>query len=208
MSHQPPQQSGWGQQPTQPGWGPQPPTPKKSSAGKIVGFSCLGIIGLFVIIGIIGAVLGGASDDSESGGKTAATQDAQPDKADDEKAGKEKDEPKEEPAKDAPVTVKAKKVDFKKTILADGSDYTSVQVTVTNGGDKELDVNPLYFSITDTEGSKHAAELGVDEGQIDTVKLAPGENITGTITGKGAFSPKYVTYTDGLFGDGIRGDVS
>jgi hypothetical protein len=38
--------------------------------------------------------------------------------------------------------------------------------------------------------------------------LAPGEKTTGVITGKGAFTPKYVTCTDGLFGDDVRGDVS
>jgi hypothetical protein len=30
---------------------------------------------------------------------------------------------------------------------------------------------------------------------------------TGTITGKGTFTPKYVTYTDGLLGDSLRADV-
>lgn len=56
--------------------------------------------------------------------------------------------------------------------------------------------------------SKHTAELGVDEDQLDTVKLAPGKNVTGTITSKGTFKAKYVTYTDGLIGDSVRGDVS
>ncbi|WP_241748408.1 DUF4352 domain-containing protein [Streptomyces sp. M3] len=87
-----------------------------------------------------------------------------------------------------------------------GDDYTSVKVTITNNSKDDIDVNPLYVTITD--GSKHSAELGVDEDQLDTVKLAPGENVTGTITGKGAFGAKYVTYTDGLIGDSVRGDVS
>nr|WP_286170072.1 DUF4352 domain-containing protein [Actinospica acidiphila] len=92
--------------------------------------------------------------------------------------------------------------------MADGSDYTSVRVTVVNDGDDEVSVNPLYFTITDTDGTKHTAELGVDEEQIDTVDLAPGENISGTVTGKGTFTPKYVTYTDGLLGDPTRVNVS
>uniref|UniRef100_A0AAU2JIH3 TRAM domain-containing protein n=1 Tax=Streptomyces sp. NBC_00049 TaxID=2903617 RepID=A0AAU2JIH3_9ACTN len=50
--------------------------------------------------------------------------------------------------------------------------------------------------------------MAVDEGQIATVELAPGENVTGTITGKGAFTAKTVTYTDGLIGDSVRADVS
>ncbi|MCX4529727.1 hypothetical protein OG982_29215 [Streptomyces sp. NBC_01551] len=48
------------------------------------------------------------------------------------------------------------------------------------------------------------AELGAAEDQIDTVELAPGENVTG----KGTFTPKRVTYTDGLIGKGVRTDVS
>ncbi|MFE6284331.1 hypothetical protein [Streptomyces sp. NPDC057877] len=38
--------------------------------------------------------------------------------------------------------------------------------------------------------------------------LAPGENISGTVTGKGTFKPRYVTYPDGLLGDPVRTDVS
>ncbi|MFE7571333.1 DUF4352 domain-containing protein [Streptomyces sp. NPDC057539] len=197
MSYQHPQHPGWGQ--------PQPPAPKKAGAGKIVGLSCLGVIGVFVVIGVIAALFGGTDDGSASGSNPAVTQDAaKSGNSEDAKA----DEVKEESAEDAPVTVTAKKVGFKKSILADGSDYTSVRITIANGGDKDLDVNPLYFTITDTNGGKHTAELGTDEDQIDTVKLAPGENITGTVTSKGTFTPKYVTYTDGLFGDGVRGDVS
>ncbi|MFF5804528.1 hypothetical protein [Streptomyces sp. NPDC012746] len=52
------------------------------------------------------------------------------------------------------------------------------------------------------------AELGAAEDQIDTVELAPGENVTGAVTGKGTFTPKTVTYTDGLIGKGVRTDVS
>lgn len=29
-----------------------------------------------------------------------------------------------------------------------------------------------------------------------------------TVTAKGTFDAKYVTYTDGLIGDSVRGDVS
>ncbi len=55
---------------------------------------------------------------------------------------------------------------------------------------------------------RHTAEPGVDEDQIDVVTLTPGENVTGTVTGKGVFDAQYVTYTDGLIGDSVRGDVS
>ncbi|MEU6982497.1 hypothetical protein ABZ946_03600 [Streptomyces sp. NPDC046324] len=38
--------------------------------------------------------------------------------------------------------------------------------------------------------------------------LSPGERTTGVITGEGDFSATYVTYTDGLFGEEVRGKVS
>lgn len=221
----PPQQPGWGtppQQPTQwgaphqqpqPGWGAPPPPqpPKKSSTGKIVGIGCAGVFALFVIIGVIGAAVGGGSDDSSKGSTVSADATTQDTGTGDDKAAEaeaEKEEPAEEAAPESPVRVTAKETVFTKSILADGSDYTSVLVTITNNGDEQVDVNPLYFTITDSKGTKHTAELAADENQIDTVDLAPGENVSGTITGKGKFTAKYVTYTDGLFGESVRADVS
>ena len=75
------------------------------------------------------------------------------------------------------------------------------------GSNDTININPLYFTVTDTGGTKHTAELGVDKNQLDTVDLAPGENISGVITVKGKVTPKYVTYTDGFLGDPVRADV-
>ncbi|MEU9802275.1 DUF4352 domain-containing protein [Streptomyces sp. NPDC051000] len=195
MSQQPP----YGNQPP-PGYGyppPQPP-PRKSGAGKIVGFSCLGIVGLVVVLAVAGSMLGDDTDDKTVKPSTAGA--SQPSKqADPAPAAK--------PEKKSPITVTAKAAAFKPSVLAQG-DYTSVSVTVTNNSTKQISVNPLYFAITDTAGTKHGPELGVDEAQIDTVDLAPGENVTGVISGKGKFTAKKVTYTDGLLGDGVRADVS
>ncbi|MEU3339299.1 hypothetical protein ACWCQ1_15485 [Streptomyces sp. NPDC002144] len=71
MSNQqyPPQQPGWGgpQQPYgQPPFPPQPP--KKTGVGRILGFGCLGIVGLVVVIGVVAAALGGGSGSENSGG--------------------------------------------------------------------------------------------------------------------------------------------
>ncbi|WP_345060866.1 DUF4352 domain-containing protein, partial [Streptomyces rameus] len=176
---------------------------KKSGAGKIIGFGCLGVVALFVLIGIIGAI---ASSGSTNGDTTSATQSSAPAPAASQKSGAPSESKPAEKA--APVKVTAKKVAFSKSVLADGSNYTSVAVTITNNSGKQIGVNPLYFTITDTGGTKHTAELGVDDKQLDTVDLAPGENVSGTITGKGGFTPKYVTYTDGLFGDPVRAEVS
>ncbi|MET9503625.1 PASTA domain-containing protein [Streptomyces sp. NPDC006622] len=49
--------------PQQPGWVPPPP---KKPVGKIVGLGCLGIIGLFIVLGAIGSAVGGSTDDSNS----------------------------------------------------------------------------------------------------------------------------------------------
>ncbi|MGP3691281.1 DUF4352 domain-containing protein [Streptomyces sp. IBSNAI002] len=187
-----------------PGYGyPPPPQPKKSSTGKIVGFSCLGVVGFVVLLAIIGVLLGG-----ESGVKTAE-ESTPPAAATSAQAKAPEPQPSSAaPEKKAAVDVVAKKTQFKKTILAQGDAYTSVSVTVTNNSSKPINVNPLYFAITDTNGTKHAAELGVDENQIDTVELAPGENVSGSITGKGDFTAKTVTYTDGLIGKAVRADVA
>ncbi|MFF3911545.1 hypothetical protein ACFYZJ_37715 [Streptomyces sp. NPDC001848] len=45
------------QNPHQPGWATPQQPPRKHSAGKIVGFGCLGIVGLFFVLGAIGAAL-------------------------------------------------------------------------------------------------------------------------------------------------------
>ncbi|MGW0424748.1 hypothetical protein [Streptomyces sp. NPDC003015] len=71
----PPQQPGWGapQQPFgQPPFGPPPR--KKAGAGKVIGLGCLGLVGLFVLIALIGAVAGGgsSSNDSKSADDTKA----------------------------------------------------------------------------------------------------------------------------------------
>ncbi|MBT2440309.1 DUF4352 domain-containing protein [Streptomyces sp. ISL-36] len=162
--------------------------------------------GLFAFLIVIGALVGGddTADDKATAGKTTAAAEApaaQPSK-------KAAAPPAEKPAEKAPVTVTAKKATFTPSILHDGGDFTSVTVTITNNSTEKISVNPLYFTITDSIGEKHQAQLGEDEKQIDTMDLAPGEKATGVITGEGSFTPKYVTYVDGMFGDGVRGNVS
>lgn len=206
-----PGQQPFGVPPQQSAYGVPPQQPQKRGVGKMIG---LGAVGLLVLIVLIGVVAGGGDTGDEGGGgkDKAAMADDKP-KADDGAKGgavqeKNEAEPAEEAQDQGPVEVTAKKTAFAGTILADGDDYTSVLVTITNNGDEQVDVNPLYFSITDTKGTKHTIELAADENQIDTVNLAPGENISGTVTGKGTFTPQYVTFTDGLFGDPVRADVS
>ncbi|MEV5167282.1 DUF4352 domain-containing protein [Streptomyces werraensis] len=198
MNQQPyPQPAGYGFPGT-----PPPPPRRRGRFLRSAGFGCAGVLGLVVVI----AALSASGGDSDDGGNKAAGSSVS-----DSAGAKEKspDAKKREPEQGGgPVKLTAEPAEFSKSILADGSDYTSVRVTVVNDGDDEVSVNPLYFTITDTDGTKHTVELGVDEEQIDTVDLAPGENISGTVTGKGTFTPKYVTYTDGLLGDPVRVNVS
>ncbi|MFB8182613.1 hypothetical protein ACFC8N_42820 [Streptomyces sp. NPDC055966] len=79
---QQPSQSQWNAQ-TQPMWGaPPPPTPKKRRAGKVVGLGCLGIVGLFIIMGIVaGAVSSGSKNDSTTSNSHSTSKGAAPAKA-------------------------------------------------------------------------------------------------------------------------------
>ncbi|MER6612007.1 DUF4352 domain-containing protein [Streptomyces xantholiticus] len=188
----------------------QPPqSPKKGMPAWAIVLIIMG--GIFVFLIFLGALVGG--DDSSSDAKKSSTvseapKDAPVKKDDGKPAARPADKPAEKPAEPAPVQITAKKTAFKPSILHDGGDFTSVQVTITNNSDEKIDVNPLYFSITATDGSKRNAELGEDENQMDVMDLAPGEKTTGVITGEGKFTAKYVTYTDGMFGDDVRGNVS
>lgn len=111
-------------------------------------------------------------------------------------------------AEQATIRLTAVRATFAPSVLADGSAYTSVKVTITNTGADELSVNPLYFTVTDSTGEKQPAQLAVDENQIATLKLAKGEKATGTITVKGKVAPVKVTFTDGLIGDSVSASVS
>lgn len=93
-----PQTPQYGQQPP-PYLGPAPyqqpqPPKKKSPAGKIVGFGCLGVVALFVIIGIAAAAAGGGDDDSSS--TTADSSASAPEKP----AADAKDKPADKPKTD------------------------------------------------------------------------------------------------------------
>ncbi|MFE5912074.1 DUF4352 domain-containing protein [Streptomyces wedmorensis] len=203
-------------QPTQPGWGPPPgqpgpyghpgpygpPPPKKGmGAGAIVAIVLGSIFGLFLLLVIIAALVG---DDPKA---SSGTDSKRPTTAAPAPKSEAPEAPKEEPAADAPVKITAVKTTFKPSVLHDGGAYTSVEVTITNTGDETVNTNPLYFTITDSTGAKHAAELGMDKDQMDLLKLAPGEKATGVITGKGKFDPEYVTFVEGLLGEGTRGAV-
>lgn len=109
-----------------------------------------------------------------------------------------------------PIKLTAKRARASKSILSDGGALSCVKVTVTNQTKKQLEVNPLYFSITDTGGTKHDTSdaLGDYEGQIATTELAPGEKATGLVCAKGSFRPKIVAMTNPLFDEAARAQVA
>lgn len=138
----PQQQPGWGAQPQQP-WGTPPPPqpPKKSKTGKILGFGCLGIVALFIVIAAIGAAAGGDSKDTTSSDK-AVTADDKP------KSG---DAKKDEPAED-----KGSQADqFKACVAKDGTptEKTAIKhVTKVTGADKNNDILDAAEVFTDFTG--------------------------------------------------------
>ncbi|MFE3764659.1 DUF4352 domain-containing protein [Streptomyces sp. NPDC059104] len=198
-----------GQTPPPPYGYPVPPQPpKKNNVGKIIGIGCGGLIGLSLLLAACGAIIGG-TDAVKKGAKegakavssvpaapavsapAAAPQGSAP-------AASETSAPK--PAAKQDVELTATPADFNASILAQGDDYTSVQVTVANNGDKEISVNILYFEVTAADGTRKTAELGAAGDQIDTVTLAKGEKVTGAVTVKGKITAKTVYFKNGLLG--------
>lgn len=114
-------------------------------------------------------------------------------------------------AKAVPIKLVAKRATAKKSVLSEGGALSCVKVTVTNQqAKKPLEVNPLYFSITDTKGVKHTLDdaMGEYEGAIDATTLAAGEKAVGLICGKGHFVPKVIAMTNPLFSEAARAEVA
>lgn len=109
-----------------------------------------------------------------------------------------------------PIKLTARRAHASKSVLSDGGALSCVKVTVTNQTKKHVEINPLYFSITDTHNTKHdsGSALGDYEGQIDTTSLAPGEKATGLVCARGSFRPKVVAMTNPLFSEAARAQVA
>lgn len=112
------------------------------------------------------------------------------------------------PKEKIPVKIVAKKAAFKPSVLNEGGKYTCARATVTNQTTKNLDVNPLYFALTSTDGEKKKAELGQAEGEFDTTTLAPGEKASGLVCAEGAFAIKHVAFAKDGFGTSYRAEVA
>src|SRR5262245_21129486 len=83
------------------------------------------------------------------------------------------------PASSGPTPVKlaakrAKAKPFGDGIVITGGPYTCLRATVQNNTKANLEVNPLYFAVTGTDGEKREVAVGVSKDEFDTLTLAPG----------------------------------
>lgn len=79
-------------------------------------------------------------------------------------------------------------------ILSTSGDWTSVEVEITNNTEGTIEVNPLYFYVSDTEGVKQNHALGSDANELQLTTLHPGETANGVITVEGDIEAKYVSF--------------
>jgi hypothetical protein len=196
--HQPnqphPQQPGYGGPQTPPGYGQppfQPLPPKKSKVGKIIGLGCAGIIGLFIVIGIIGAAVGGGSSNESSGSSSSSdVKSASPAPKDDKPAaaGEPSAKAKTEEAKEE----KAKVVTFKVWGTAPagalgpidityGSDSDTRKGTFKNGkfeATLPLDDEAMFFNVmAQLQGSGDINCSVTVDGHTEKAHAAGGYNI-------------------------------
>ncbi|MEU1596223.1 hypothetical protein ABZ468_26025 [Streptomyces sp. NPDC005708] len=147
------QQPGWAGPgaPQQQQWGMPPQPPKKSKTGKIIGFGCLGVVALFVIIGIAAAAAGGGdSKDTSNKDKAIAAASSTPKTDDSQKAPAAK-KPAEKPAE--PNKTQAE--EFQACVAKSGTatEKAAVKhVTKVTGADKRNDILDSAEVYTDYSG--------------------------------------------------------
>ncbi|MFE5757527.1 hypothetical protein ACFQ7M_19485 [Streptomyces massasporeus] len=144
--------SGDGPPPQQPGWAAPPPQPpKKRSTGKTVGFGCLGVLIVAIIIAIAAALGGSSGDTSKNDPGTEDTSTSQPETS---QSGKEK---KEEPTRSQADI-------FKECVAQKGTptEKTAVKhVTKVTGADEQnniLDSAEVFTDYTGAIAGPHAGD--------------------------------------------------
>ncbi|WP_425247557.1 hypothetical protein [Streptomyces sp. NEAU-NA10] len=188
--------------PQQPVWGPPPATPKRPSAGKIVGVGCLGVIGLFVVITIIGAIVGSGDKDNGKGAPAAAS-------AGNDKAASAPQAtsptptptPTPTPEKDAVTSDKADSAslpDMRGKGLQSAQDqaqaagfyHLTSHDALGRGRMQAFDRNWKVCSQTPAAGT-HATDTKVDFGTVKLEETCPAKD-EGTVQEAGATMPDYV----------------
>lgn len=170
--HGPPGQGGYG-----------PPPPKPTPWGKIVGIGCGVLLLLLLLLGGCAALVLVLAD-SNVPGASGVPGDSQPGTD-----GQEEGQPSE-------AEVTAASTEFEPSSLYVDGDYTSVEVSVTNAGGDSLDVNPLYFTVVDTEGAEHSPNdaIAMDANELGVQTLDPGQSASGAITVEGEVEPERVVF--------------
>ncbi|MFF1682008.1 FxLYD domain-containing protein [Streptomyces sp. NPDC058256] len=158
-------QQGQGQQqPTGPGWGaPPPPRPPTRNTGKIVGFGCLGVLLLFVVLGVIGLVFGSGDDSPKDSGAVV-------------EESTSKATPKETSGPEGDVKITKCEVDST-------TSWPAAELLITNRSSKES----TYFvnvEFVDNSGKR----LG--EASAGASNLAPGQKAEETAQGLNEISVK------------------
>lgn len=164
-----------GQQPP-PGYGYPPPTPpRKSPVGKVIGFSCLGVVGLVVLIGIAGALVSDGEDGSKKATPPAASS-AAPKQPEAPAAGSSA--PAKAPAsKPAPAPAGAE-ADVKVTgcEVDSATHWAKALLTITNGSSKKSNYM-VSVEFVDASGTR------VGEAIAASNNLAPGQAAKETAQG-------------------------
>lgn len=150
-------------------------------------FWLLGLIALFVIIGI--ATSGGddpAADSTTSAGQTAQQPAASNDAAAEDDAAAEEEAPAEEPAME--VTAQEMIADLENNALAAANKYEGKKIIVTGYVDN-IDASGDYFSIRgDDEFTFTGVQLYIDDSHLDAVSgfsIGQEVTVTGTVTDVG-----------------------
>ncbi len=116
--------------------------------------------------------------------------------------------PEDRRAGKVPVKITAKRVAFKPGILNTGGKFSCAKVTVTNQTDKNLQVNPYFFEVTDATSEKKNAAVGEAAGEFRDVTLSPGEKASGVVCADGASPIKEVSFERSGLGTRYRAAVS
>ncbi|MFC0037111.1 hypothetical protein [Actinomadura rayongensis] len=106
--------------------------------------------------------------------------------------------------------VPIKRVRAPRSVLGDGGALSCAKVSVTNQTTRNLQVNPLYFSLTDSGGAKHTADsaLGERQDQIATPTRAPKEKVIGFVRARGRFLSEIIATTHPLFSEAARAQAA
>ncbi|WP_328806920.1 DUF4352 domain-containing protein [Nocardiopsis coralli] len=156
------------------------PDPAPTPWGKILGIGCGVALLLMLVAGGCMALAMFTVSDTSPTAEEPTSEDPWP-----------TDEP---PIEGTDIT--AEDADFVPSPLYNGGEYTSVDVSVTNNSEEQVDVNPLYFTVVDDDGQNHSSRTGVgmDENEIGAETLSPGQATSGAVTVEGSLTPERVVF--------------